>query len=431
MRTVRRRLGRSFAEHSQDGFTMVELLMAMVILLVVAGFVSAGLVNVAGINRNNRNRVAAAALVEAQLEQVRSTDTSSLALGLQTLPASSVNGTTFTLQQSIVPKALGTGASACDSGAAGGSTLTIYLVTVTATWDKMNGVKPVQSDTQIVPPSTVGANPSYNIGVKVVAADNNPLPSHTIMLNPGGRSAVTDAQGCAFFGGLATGSYTAELNDPGWVDQQLSQDTTVTIGTPSNGVTAVGSMVYDRAGALQLLLPGDVTHRVPANMPVTVSSSSLRPSPQLPVAGTGDLRVIPGLFPFTSGYQAWIGDCIGADARPSGPFAVSPGGGGLPAASVQTGRPLDIQVVGKDGRPTSGAPVSLTQGKSSGSYASTGCPTAETYNLGNADLNGYVHVWMPYGTWTVVAGTGPKGGSVSVTLDASSSAAVSTQVATR
>ena len=68
----------------QDGYSVVELLVAVTIFALVFAAVSIGIGRALEVNRANRNRSAAAYLAARQLEEVRAKAFSSVALGRTT-----------------------------------------------------------------------------------------------------------------------------------------------------------------------------------------------------------------------------------------------------------------------------------------------------------------------------------------------------------
>jgi prepilin-type N-terminal cleavage/methylation domain-containing protein len=68
----------------QDGYSVVELLVAVTVFALVFAAVSIGIGRALEVNRGNRNRSAAAYLAARQLEEVRARSFSTVALGRTT-----------------------------------------------------------------------------------------------------------------------------------------------------------------------------------------------------------------------------------------------------------------------------------------------------------------------------------------------------------
>jgi prepilin-type N-terminal cleavage/methylation domain-containing protein len=394
-----------------DGFSLIEVMVAIILMVMLASVVAAGLTTVLSLDRGNRSRSVAASLVEQQINATRLAVTASNAsYGTTNLsPAPVVNGTTFTITTAIEPVSLGAGSSPCAGGVATGSGMTVVRVTVTATWNRMGGIKPVREDTQVSPKAPLGTTTS-NIGISVTNAAGGPVAGHNVSLSPGSASTMTDSDGCAFFAGLTAGTaYTGTVNDTGWVGTDLKQTAAKLGGTPAAGQTAVGQIIYDNAASLALSMPGTGpaygAYVMPANMPYTLTASGLKTGGPAQVgtcygsqtcyfnSGTTYARTVTGLFPFAT-YSGWIGDCPGANAAADS-FSMTPGG--TTTASVLTGGAVDLIATKTGSVPQQTVTMSLS-----------GCGPAPTvirsYPVGTTPAgvgSAAVHAWMPYGTWTV------------------------------
>jgi hypothetical protein len=119
--------------------------------------------------------------------------------------------------------------------------------------------------------------------------------------------------------------------------------------------------------------------------------------------GSGVTRTVSPLFPYTSGYQVWTGDCADADpgshtggSRPS-PLASNPGATTSGSATLDA---VDVVVRRLDGTAVSNATVSGIHA------AGTGCPAGETLTpTTSTDSSGLLRLALPYGTWTIRATT--------------------------
>ena len=134
----------------QDGYSMVELVVAVTMFALVFGAVSLGVGRVLEVNRGNRNRSAGAYLAARQLEEVRAKPFDQVTLGRTTcayttaacsLPAP------YTVVQDVAWAAPGSTTTCCDVPSTSGSALAYKRVTVTVTWPDMGGVAPVSSQT--------------------------------------------------------------------------------------------------------------------------------------------------------------------------------------------------------------------------------------------------------------------------------------------
>ena len=414
-----------------EGFAMVELMVALVVFALLSAGVLVGLNMANATGRGNRLRVVAANLAASQIETVRNTDVSTLVDGLScpmsggAPPCGStmVGADAFYVQQSVEAVPIDATASACDSPS--GAKLGYKRITVQVTWDTMGTIQPVRSDTLM----TLGANGpdpnKANIAVKV--RDRNALPQDAVLvsISPGGVSQQTGYDGCVVFTNLNRGTtYTTTLNTTGYVDPNGATTPTQTVVVPSTGTANQIYQVafdYDQAGRLSLTVnTPDPAYPVPSALlnvlPVTLGSTTLwattnyrKPFLDCTSSGatsgscitpTGTPRQVPNLYPLA--YSAWSGACADADPgqsnRPA-PIVLSPGqtvAGGVDTEAVK------ITTVDK----TTSAVV-----PNADVYALPSCGSPAAYiALGKSNAAGILQVSLPWGTWnlsTASSGTNP------------------------
>lgn len=237
------------SQRRQDGYSIVELLVAVTVFALVFAAVSIGIGRALELNRGNRNRSAAAYLAARQLEEVRARSFSSVALGSTTCAytTSSCNlPSPYTVTQNVVWASPGSTSTSCDVPATSGAGLAYKRVTVTVTWPDMGGVAPVTSQTLLTPPAGSYDPNDGHILVQAFDRDALPLAGQTVSLTgPESASQTTTADGCAFFAYLDPGTYTASLSTTGYVDRQGGQPATQSVGvtasrSPGSSSTTTG-----------------------------------------------------------------------------------------------------------------------------------------------------------------------------------------------
>jgi hypothetical protein len=213
--------------------------------------------------------------------------------------------------------------------------------------------KNITSLAPVVVTSTVTPAPGTfnNLGALVVSVvDRNGVgePNRTVNISgPANDSALTNAQGCAFFGYEPVGDYTVTTSAVGYVDANGNSIATTTASV-GNETTASAQLQYDLAGAASLTFDTrakdatgaleSVAQAAPA-WTVTVSHGGIvrtlgpgyptgspytSPSPASPIAA-------PKLFPWTDPYGIYAGDCNYNDpgtltpAPPGASLTVIPG----------------------------------------------------------------------------------------------------------
>jgi type II secretory pathway pseudopilin PulG len=415
-------------EH-QDGYSVVELLVAVTVFALVFAAVSIGIGRALEVNRGNRNRSAAAYLAARQLEEVRAEAFSSVDLGSTTCvyTTSSCNlPAPYTVVQDVAWTSPGSTTTSCGVPASSGSALAYKRVTVTVTWTDMGGVAPVTSQTLLTPPGGTYDPNDGHIVVQAFDRDALPLAGQTVSLSGPETppSLTTDSDGCAFFAYLDPGTYTVTLPSSTYVDLQGNRPASQTAGVTASQITRV-QFDYDQAATLSIGLttPSGAVAAIPSGIAMTVANTKLTVGTKsFPEAstGSGTTRTVTPLFPYASGYQVWAGDCADADPQ----FFT----GGSRGAFLATNR----------GATTSGSAaldaidVSVTSGGSSGSAlknttvsvqaihggtATAGCTGGETLTSSiKTDGSGKLRIAVPYGTWSVKVTSGTKSATSASTL---------------
>jgi type II secretory pathway pseudopilin PulG len=412
---------------ADEGFTLVEAMVAAAIMVVFVLALSTVLVSELGASKIDRQRVSASTLAAREQDIVRNQFSSSVAnatvIAGQTMvvnpdpltgaagTASLLNGTSFTVERDTEWLPTGNGASACD----GGSLVTFpsLRVHVEVTWPGMGAVPPVVSDTVLTPPKNMNnANVGY-LAVKVVDRNGSPNVSRNVTATgPGGtQTGATDTSGCATFQFGTAGTYTISLSEPGYVDMygvaSPSKQQALTISS-LNRLT----MTYDRAASIQATFTPTTGFSLPVSMPaITIANSGLQTNAQhtedFPAVAGGGATTMGSLWPFASGYTIWPGGCLDADPASSPTngtrnAAVSTDPGITSVVSVPMA-PLLVTVTHGNGTVAPNVSVTATS-------QSTGCLAPEqTLTLGTSDATGTLHTSLPYGSWKLTASGGVAG----------------------
>jgi type II secretory pathway pseudopilin PulG len=409
---------------------VVELLVAVTIFALVFAAVSLGIGRALELNRSNRNRTAGAYLAAKQLEEVRSKAFDQVTLGSLTCTAGSTAPcptdvpTSYTVRQDVTWASPGSTTSSCNVPTGGGAALAYKRVTVTVTWSDMGGVAPVVSQTLLTPPGGSYDPNDGHVLVQVFDRNASPLAGQTVTLSgPESATQPTTAEGCVFFAYLDPGTYTASLSTTGYVGRQGDQPATQTVAVVATQISSL-QFDYDRAATLQVTLTtpsGPPTAAVPAGVALTVANSNLtvgtKSFPETST-GSGTPRTVTPLFPYSSGYQVWAGDCADADPAVHAGGSRGPTLASNPAGTTAGTAALGaVDVTVRRNNPTTGT---LESGATvSGIHAAaTGCTGGET--LTSATLTssgGQLRLALPYGTWQIRATRGSRSGtSAAVTV---------------
>lgn len=311
---------------SESGFTLIEMLITALIVAMIAAAVAVGLISTARISADQRRHSEAAALAQQDQERMKGMSSKQL-YGLNQNWTVTVDGTAYN-GNSTATFLSSTGASTCSPAGLGSASY--FSVGSTVTWASDTRL-PVKEDSIITPP----AGGALLVQVK----DQNETPVSGVNVaatGPDYENASTDQTGCAIFGGLPTGNYTAALSTAGnaYVDVDGNPNPTSTAQVSSAGTSAP-----DVGNPWHMGLAATVTANFSAVVNNTVaspqyvmqsgqqvnslswygagSSLSMSKSQFNAAASPPDASIATDqLFPFsltgpnyTGTYQLWAGDC--------------------------------------------------------------------------------------------------------------------------
>jgi prepilin-type N-terminal cleavage/methylation domain-containing protein len=407
------------------GFTLIEVIAALVVFALGAMAVVAALTMTGKLSRTNRQRVQAATIAQQAINLVREQVKNSLtdAVG-RTVTTTTVGTTTYTLTEDTNWTSLGQSGNDCAVGALAGS-VAYQRVAVAVTWP--GGTAPVTDDTVVTPPANVLSADTITLPVQLVTGSLAPLANQTVKVTPigGGTTIaeVTDSYGCAVFAQLVPGLYAVEVNTAGYVDALGVTDHLEQDGQSQPGIVPVVRILYDQ--------PASLTVAPSCTGPAACSFSLYPPAPSgfkytllqtgwaggsAAIAANGGSPVLKSpVFPFTAttggSYNGFAGTCI--DANKSNTVATSaqpaPGGSGsitIPLASATF-------VFSR-----SGTPVTMTNATITATDTSGGC--TDTYTWTGKTISGSLGVPLsiPYGsfTWTLKSGSTTHKATTATTL---------------
>lgn len=414
---------------------MIELMVSMTILALVSASFAYGLELAMSVTREDRARVQATNLAARELEIVRNefgaSKTAPTALGAVSeatnphpLPGGTagqplnLDGLDFTVVRTVEWLPAGTGTSPCDGGSA--VTYPSLGVNVRVSWEENGTERDVESNTVLTPPKGTLATIQGFIAAKVLGADGTGVSSLPVdITGPGGaQTRVTAGDGCAVFALTTVGNYTVILDEPGYVsfDGQASTSKPATV---TAGSIQVVPFSYDAAATLTLeyVIPDGTGFAEPTPPPsVTLFNASL-PTMGKKVVNSGTTTVT-GLWPFPDGYSVWAGTCTVNDPATTGgqrAAPVTPDPGETETAEVEL-KPLVVTFRDDEDLPIANTNVVAT------TVDSSGCKET-TFALGKTDSEGVLRAALPYGQWTLTAGTYqmaaemPADGSVAYPLE--------------
>jgi len=299
------------SRRTDEGFSLVEVVVAMVVLGLLSTGIAAGTTVVARMTSDSRARQIAVNLAEAKLDEDRGIlDPTKIYASTST---QDVSGRTFTVTQT-------TGLVSDDgTNITCGSGKTIYYrqIGVQVTWAGMlPTTDPVRSDTIISPNGRINDASTGSIAVLVTGSTGTPEAGVSVTVTPvSGTATALQAQpastgpdGCTYAMGVTPGTYKVSINRSGSVDTVQSPNPSNDAVVVMPGATASVTFSYDEAVNYDLTYnsagSGGGAVTLPQSMPVTFLAASGAP---YITSKTSAAPTNIALYPFPAGYTAIAG----------------------------------------------------------------------------------------------------------------------------
>jgi Tfp pilus assembly protein PilV len=447
----------------EAGFALVEALVAATILIGVALATLSAVEGAQTTSRLTKDRSTAAALAEQAQERMRALPATALANFTpvtDTVPVGAIQYS-VTSRAEWVRDATG-GTQSCTSDTTQADYLKVSSTVTSSTVGTT--IRPVTLTSLVAPPL---ANRG-SLAVHVTNSRGQDVAGLTVNIaGPTSATDTTNSAGCAIFAYIPSGNYHVLLNTPGWVDPSgttaLDQTKQVTTGNLS-----VKSFEYDRAGAVtakfETLVGGNAS---PSRGWSATGANNGVPGGVRPYFATNPPQpsvVVQNLYPFTTNYEMFSGECAGANPRTATPDPnwYTSGAGAGDAVTVAPGDtspvvtvrqpPLNLVVQSNASNPLNGARVVLTPStvtspgctvKPELTTNSAGRATKPSYNFGGTAGTVAFDPGVPFGVYDICAdatvsglrrqatisavAVTPPGGNVArtITIDSSSPASPS------
>ncbi|WFR67350.1 prepilin-type N-terminal cleavage/methylation domain-containing protein [Curtobacterium flaccumfaciens] len=413
------------ARESDEGLSIIEVMVAMTIFAMIAAGVAAGIVSTMYLTQDNRSREAALNFANQALDAARSTkdvftlddDTSTESVGNQTY---TIKQTTNWINSDGSDKPCGAGAGV----------LAYKRVSITVSWT--SGTSPRQKnvvlDTLISPSSAVSSATASTIVVGVRTATGGPNTGVAVTITPvsGGATslsnppAATDANGCSYAVGVTPGTYTVKIAKSGNIDKTGETTPDATVATTAGGV-GNATFLYDQAitvtAGSPLNLKDGVTAKLPTSLPmtyryddtvktVTTTSTTLFPYQWTAIAGayTSTCKdVDPKAWPTANNLTTSPNVFNASDGSTPGYYPTT--------ATTATARaPMGVFNVKMGG--SDSVLVATVKNTSAVANGDPGCSPSTTYSFTGMSATATSTVALPFGTWTL-RGAGTVGGSYS------------------
>jgi Tfp pilus assembly protein PilV len=341
---------------SQDGSTLIEVVVAAALLLILALGVLGALDHADARGAEQKAKSIAGNLAQAEQERLRALPLEELSNHHST-STQVVNGATFNIESRAEWVTDATGEANC---ATGGASADYLRITSTVTSTSLRGRAPVTLDSIMTPPARAFSPTEGSLSVQVVDRHGDPVAGQPLSLTGDANvSGVTNSKGCVLWGYLpAANDYVLSYSSQGWIDP--SGDTAIsTTQSVAGEQTRNVVFTYDRGGTLTADFATtrmSDSARVPSEPAFATIEHPGPPATLLPYALDNSHLETPLLFPFTSPYSVYADNCT--QARPSTPTVATVLPGQTTTAPSIVLPSLDFKVV-NGASPVTGATVSV------------------------------------------------------------------------
>ncbi len=399
---------------AQAGFGLVEAIVAAALLLVLGLVLYTSFSAASNTTGRTRDRALAASIATQDQERMRAMPMAVVS-NLRETRTQTAGAIAYTVTSRADWVTDSSGTVSCTSTDRSASYLRISTSVTSAA---LAGRPPVRVESLLAPPNGSFGTNRGSLAIQVVDRDGAGHSGISVSLTgPASFTETANEFGCVLFGHLPVGNYTASFPNPGCIGPTGDPTSSAPVGVVGE-TTTVHQFECDGPGRIDAsfdterfnlftLVPLQIlswTQQPAQAERISVAHSGL-PAPGTRIFGNGtasDQINATSLYPFSSPYAVYSGDCVGADpatyGQPRTTVQVNPGG--TYAATVR--EPALNLLVTRLGVPVVGGRVRVTA-KGSGC---SGTRTLTTNSLGRLTEPG-----MPYGVYdvcvdTTVAGIG-------------------------
>ena len=370
------------------GFTLIEVMAAMVVFAALATIVFSILVQSLRTTHENSQRVIAANIAQSQIDSLRLAGTAGIQPGLtSSVPVGS--NADFRIATTANWVGLGQSTSACSAAQPGQAYMRVH---VEVTGPRLDS--PIASDAIIEPETAVSTAGTGAAAISVIDQLGAPVSGIQVTgldsAHPTNSFSYTvGVDGCLYVPQLTpTGSLVVSVTSPS-SPHYVAQTPTGTSTTVPITAGSLARPTFLFAPAADITFDGTLAdYPVAPGTPVTWSLNQTGASVQAAAVGTP----VTGLWPATTGFHAWLGDCADADPQD---YSAVPQSFALVAAGT-TNAELDARPVKIRGLPANTHVTARHVG------TGVGC-TVTNLDLGPSDSHGIVRTGLPNGSWSFTA----------------------------
>lgn len=380
--------------HAPDeGFTLIEVIVATAVLVVVSTATAYILITALQTAAANEDRVVAASVARSELERLRTLGAVDIPAGLSTRTDAA---TGFVVATSATWVAVDQAANPCSLNATTTPGRSYVRVHVEVLGGRLGAPQIVDA---IIPPlDDVPSSTTASITVAVRDQAGQPVEGAEVRASSTALGSTTQIRqtgfdGCVFFTGLVPGTWSVQLTVPPTQMVRPTTSATQTTAALTAGANAPLAFVLAQSVESVRLSAGGDAYPLPAGIPLQTSLdtwTSAAPTTLAP-AGATITRTSAGLlWPDPAGYSARLG-CN--DAGAFTPIPVSPGGAATVSFAVKA-----VEIIGNAGETltVSHAAESAPSRCTSGVTVTRQLTAAAVLPTGV----GRTRLSLPPGTWT-------------------------------
>ncbi len=414
----------------ESGFTIIEVMIAMMVFAIISVGVAYGITNALVLTQDSRSRQTALNLASQDIDRLRALVQTNgdaiLGVKQQSGISASVGGQSFTIDRTVAWVNSDGSSGACGTGS---GTLAYKSVTEKVSWNTKRSPRSITMDTLLAPTANInddtkgtiivsatGASGAAAVGLTVAVTPNAGTGAATLPVAP----AATDSQGCSYALRVTPGTYTVSVTRAGGIDAKSQSS----IGSNANvqvvaGANATQTFTYDTAATFRLqytTLQAAPKAVLPTNLTETLWNKA---GPATPAVTAADTSVTPvvSAFPFADGYRGVAGPYVNTasggtatcvDSNPASwttpasdgavgtdvvPSSVLPGDQNVPVA-------LPVGVVTLNGLKPNQYVTAVTASNAPGD---PGCQVGQRLTFPVTTGTSQV-IALPFGTWSLYAG---------------------------
>ena len=424
MIAIRRALQR--VRRSDEGLSLVEVVIALLIFTVIVMGALASTTLVLRMTADNRGRVEAANLAQQYIDVARIDGQNDLnGLANKTYPAIAVDGVEYTVTRTVSwinTNNVDTGCTV--AGLSGNGSLLFRRVNIRVSWTgQSSATQKIAADTVLAPTSKINdpalgtvlisvtsINGGGTSNVTATLAPDRTVPGNTArMLDGSAQPDVTNADGCTIANKVAPGTYTVTLSPPSgqYRDQEQAANPVKSV-TVAAGDSGGAAFTYDPAWDFQNRYTSGVSASLPTNLTTSYVST-------LGVYQTAAPVSDQYLSPIASGYSVYAGkyaptgtpggSCLSTDPT-AWPTSADGRTGKAPAqVAPATGSSIATPTVAM-GATTINVKARTTTIRATTTTATNGdpgCAAGMTYTFTRTATrsDGTATIALPWGTWAV------------------------------